>query len=74
MDPAPAGRVGVAVLRITVEQASEGPPLLRVVTVDDVTGDGRPHEERAEFAAAGPALEHLSSWLDRWLEDAVTQR
>lgn len=65
MSSLPGRRVGMAILRIELDDAVGDRVLIGVRTVQDVTVDRRDARERS-FASSEQALVYLSDWLNDW--------
>ena len=65
MSSFPGRRVGLAVLRIELEDAVADRVVIRVQTVCDVAADRKQSHERS-FAVREDALAYLGEWLAGW--------
>jgi hypothetical protein len=64
-----AQRAGVAIVRVELEREAATRALIRVVTVDDVTGPVAEHDRESEgrpFADVEAAVAYLARWLHGW--------
>lgn len=64
MSSLPGRRVGLAIVRIEIEDAVEDHVVINVKTIDEIDPPATPHER--SFASGELALGHLRGWLADW--------